>query len=114
MCSSDLAPTAVRVPVFRSHCEAIYLETEQPLSAAQARAILSEAPGVKVQDDPDNKVYPMPKYASNTDAVYVGRIRKDISVENGLALWVAADQIRKGAATNSVQIAELVYDHNLY
>lgn len=109
-----IAPTAVRVPVFRSHCEAIYLETEQPLSAAQARAILSEAPGVKVQDDPDNKVYPMPKYASNTDAVYVGRIRKDISVENGLALWVAADQIRKGAATNSVQIAELVYDHNLY
>ena len=67
-----------------------------------------------MHDDPDNKVYPMPKYASNTDAVYVGRIRKDISVENGLALWVAADQIRKGAATNSVQIAELVYDHNLY
>jgi aspartate-semialdehyde dehydrogenase len=109
-----IAPTAVRVPVFRSHSESINLETEKYLSAADARKILASAPGIIVQDDPLNNVYPMPLYASNTDEVYVGRIRTDISVDNGLAFWVSADQIRKGAATNAIQIAEIVVNKNLY
>jgi aspartate-semialdehyde dehydrogenase len=109
-----IAPTAVRVPVFRSHSESINIETERPLTAEQARAILKSAPGIVVQDDPQNKVYPMPMYTSDHDEVYVGRIRRDLSVENGVALWVAADQIRKGAATNAIQIAELLVQKNLY
>jgi len=109
-----IATTAVRVPVFRSHSEAIHLETEQTLSPAEARTILAAAPGIIVQDDPENNIYPMPLYSSNKDEVFVGRIRKDISVENGLALWVASDQIRKGAATNAIQIAELLVNKNQY
>ena len=109
-----IAPTAVRVPVFRSHSESINLETEKPITADQARAILAAAPGIIVQDKPKNNEYPMPLYSSNTDEVYVGRIRQDISVDNGLALWVAADQIRKGAATNAIQIAEILMNKNLY
>ena len=109
-----IAPTAVRVPVFRSHSESINLETERNLSINEVRDILSRAPGVIVQDDPAHSIYPMPLTASNTDEVYVGRIRRDISVDNGLALWVSADQIRKGAATNAIQIAEIVVDKGLY
>lgn len=109
-----IAATAVRVPVFRSHSEAIHLETEQPLTPAEARAILSAAPGIIVEDEPENNIYPMPLYSSNKDGVYVGRIRKDISVENGLALWVASDQIRKGAATNAIQIAEILVNKNQF
>lgn len=109
-----IAPTTVRVPVFRSHSESINLETEKPLSPARARDILAGAPGVIIQDDPANKVYPMPLYSANTDEVYVGRIRRDLSVDNGLALWVSADQIRKGAATNAIQIAELLVAKNQY
>jgi aspartate-semialdehyde dehydrogenase len=90
------------------------LETEKPITADQARAILAAAPGIIVQDNPENNEYPMPLYSSNTDEVYVGRIRQDISVDNGLALWVAADQIRKGAATNAIQIAEILMNKNLY
>ena len=109
-----IAPTAVRVPVFRSHSESINLETEKYLSIEEVRRILTAAPGVVVQDNPQANIYPMPLYTSNKDEVFVGRIRKDLSVENGLALWVAADQIRKGAATNAIQIAEIVADKNLY
>jgi aspartate-semialdehyde dehydrogenase len=109
-----IAPTAVRVPVFRSHSESINLETEKFLSVERVREILSAAPGVVVQDDPANNLYPMPLYASDKDEVFVGRIRRDMSVENGLAIWVAADQIRKGAATNAIQIAEIVAAKNLY
>jgi aspartate-semialdehyde dehydrogenase len=109
-----IAPTAVRVPVFRSHSESINLETEKNLSVVEARRILASSPGIIVQDDPLNNIYPMPLFASNTDEVYVGRIRSDISVDNGLALWVSADQIRKGAATNAIQIAEIVVDKNLF
>ncbi len=109
-----IAPTAVRVPVFRSHSESINLETEKHLSIEEVRRILAEAPGVIVQDNPQANIYPMPLYTSNKDEVFVGRIREDLSVENGLALWVAADQIRKGAATNAIQIAEIVADKNLY
>lgn len=109
-----VAPTAVRVPVFRSHSESINLETERAISVEEARQVFSQAPGIIVQDDPANKQYPMPLYSSNHDEVYVGRIRKDISTEQGLAFWISADQIRKGAATNSLQIAEVVIEKNLY
>ena len=108
-----VACTAVRVPVYRSHSEAVAIETARPLSPDEAREILRHAPGVQVVDDPANKIFPMPLTASDTDTVYVGRIRRDISCAgNGLLLWVVADQIRKGAATNAVQIAELlIRDH---
>ncbi|HCF72063.1 MAG TPA: aspartate-semialdehyde dehydrogenase [Syntrophomonas sp.] len=109
-----IAATTVRVPVFRSHSESINLETTKELSVAEVKQILSQAPGVVLQDDPQNNQYPMPLYTSDTDEVYVGRIRKDISTDKGLVLWVAADQIRKGAATNAVQIAKIVVDKNLY
>jgi aspartate-semialdehyde dehydrogenase len=109
-----ITATTVRVPVFRSHSESINLEMEKELSPQEVRSLLTQAPGIIVQDDPANNVYPMPLYSSNTDEVYVGRIRKDISVERGIAMWVAADQIRKGAATNAIQIAEIVVNKNLY
>ncbi len=109
-----VAPTAVRVPVFRSHSESINLETERELSVDDVKNILTASPGIIVNDDPANNIYPMPLYSSDTDEVYVGRIRKDPSIANGLALWVVADQIRKGAATNAVQIAQLVVEQNLY
>ncbi len=109
-----VAPTAVRVPVFRSHAESINIETEKPLGAAEARRILESAPGIRVLDDPAAKSYPMPWFTSNRDEVFVGRIRKDISIDNGLAMWVAADQIRKGAATNAIQIGEIIIQQNLY
>lgn len=109
-----IAATTVRVPVYRSHSEAINLDLEKPATAAEVRQILQKAPGIVVQDDIMNNIYPMPIYTSNTDEVYVGRIRKDISSENGVVIWVAADQIRKGAATNTIQIAEIVADKNLF
>ncbi|MGM9566644.1 MAG: aspartate-semialdehyde dehydrogenase [Clostridia bacterium] len=102
--------TTVRVPVFRSHSESITIETERPITPERARELLSEAPGVIVVDDPANKKYPMAIHSSGTNEVYVGRIRKDISSEQGLSMWVVADQIRKGAATNAIQIAELLIE----
>jgi aspartate-semialdehyde dehydrogenase len=108
-----LSATAVRVPVYRSHAEAVHIETEKPVTAAEARAVLAKAPGVIIQDDPANNIYPMPLYSSDTDEVYVGRIRKDIAVDNGLSIFVVADQIRKGAATNAVQIAQLLVEEGL-
>jgi aspartate-semialdehyde dehydrogenase len=109
-----IAATAVRVPVYRSHSESITVETEKELTVDEVKSILSRAPGVVVQDNPQEKIYPMPLYTANTDEVYVGRIRKDISCKNGFMLWAVGDQIRKGAATNAVQIAELVVQRNLY
>ncbi|MGO0123140.1 aspartate-semialdehyde dehydrogenase [Desulfothermobacter acidiphilus] len=103
-----ITATTVRVPVFRSHSEAVNVETESKLSAAAARELLRRAPGVEVVDDPGSLQYPMPLTATGRDEVFVGRIREDISVDKGLNLWVVADQLRKGAATNAVQIAELV------
>lgn len=100
--------TCVRVPVFRSHSESIYVEFQHPVSVEEARRLIGEASGVKLVDDPAGSAYPMPLDTSNQDLVYVGRIRKDMSNENGLNLWCCGDQIRKGAATNAVQIAELV------
>jgi aspartate-semialdehyde dehydrogenase len=87
---------------------------EKELSPQEVRDLLATAPGVIIKDDPANNVYPMPLYSSDTDEVYVGRIRKDISTERGISMWVAADQIRKGAATNAIQIAEIMVDKNLY
>lgn len=103
-----ITATTVRVPVFRSHSESINIETEKKLSAGEARKILAEAPGIIITDDPAAKKYPMPLFCSDQDEVFVGRIREDNSIPSGLNIWVVGDQIRKGAATNAVQIAELL------
>lgn len=103
-----ITATCVRVPVLRSHCEALNIETEEKLTVQQVKDILSAAPGIKVLDDPAEDRYPMPLDSSDKDDVYVGRIREDLTIANGLNLWIAGDQIRKGAATNAVQIAELL------
>jgi aspartate-semialdehyde dehydrogenase len=102
--------TCVRVPVFRSHSESITLETEQELSVGELRQLLAAAPGVKVVDDPQRLEYPTPAMASGQDLIYVGRMRKDESAANSLTFWCCGDQIRKGAATNAVQIAELLLE----
>lgn len=101
-----ITATTVRVPVFRSHGESVTIETEKKLSLNEARALLSEAPGITVLDDPARKVYPTPLDTVDQDNVYIGRIREDKSTENGLHLWVVADNLRKGAALNAIQIAE--------
>lgn len=106
--SMGISATTVRVPVFVSHAESINVETKNKVSVQEARAILSTAPGVQLHDDPSRGVYPMPIDAVGTDAVFVGRIREDESIPNGLNLWVVADNLRKGAALNAVQIAEAV------
>lgn len=103
-----VAPTCVRVPVLRCHGESINVEFEAPVSVEQARAALSAAKNVTLMDDPEHNVYPMPGLLAGTDDTYVGRLRKDPTVENGLSFWVVADQIRKGAALNAVQIAQLM------
>ena len=100
--------TCVRVPVLRSHSISVTLRTERKISVEEARAAIAQAPGCKLCDDLDNKVYPMPLDTSDQDIVFVGRIREDLTDENGLSLWCCGDQIRKGAATNAIQIAELL------
>ncbi len=100
--------TAVRVPVFRSHSESITVETEKPITPEEVKELMHQAPGVVLVDEPAALEYPMAIYSSGTNAVYVGRIRQDISSANGISLWVVADQLRKGAATNAIQIAELI------
>lgn len=101
-----LASTAVRVPVLRCHSESINVELDRPLKPNEARAALAEMPGVIVYDDPVKRLYPMPLDVTGKDEVYVGRIREDVSITNGLNLWVVSDNLRKGAALNAVQIAE--------
>lgn len=98
--------TTVRVPVLRCHSEAINIELERPLTANEARAALAAMPGVIVYDDPVKKLYPMPLDATGKDEVYIGRVREDESITNGLNLWVVSDNLRKGAALNAIQIAE--------
>ena len=98
--------TTVRVPVLRCHSEAINVELERPLKANEARAALAAMPGVIVYDDPAKKLYPMPLDATGKDEVYIGRVREDESISNGLNLWVVSDNLRKGAALNAIQIAE--------
>ena len=108
MHADDIAvsATCVRVPVFTGHGEAIHVEFSQPMSPDEAKRILNQAPGVKVLDDPAISLYPQPWSADGTDEVFVGRIRQDASHPRGLAMWVVADNLRKGAALNAVQIAE--------
>ncbi|MGM9551447.1 MAG: aspartate-semialdehyde dehydrogenase [Clostridia bacterium] len=106
-----ITATTVRVPVFNSHSESINVEFEKPFDLDELREVLKNAPGVIVQDDTDNNVYPMAITATGTDETYVGRIRRDESVENGVNLWVVADNIRKGAASNAVQIAEKLIEY---
>ncbi len=103
-----VAATCVRVPVLRCHGEAVNVEFESDVSPEVARAALEAAPGVSVMDDPSANAYPMPGLLAHTLDTYVGRIRRDPSVEHGLAFWNVADQIRKGAALNAVQIAQLL------
>ena len=105
--------TTVRVPVFYGHSESVNIETEKKISAALARELLAAAPGVQLVDDVKNEVYPMPIDAAGQDLTLVGRIREDESIANGLNLWVVADNLRKGAATNAVQIAEILAEKYL-
>ena len=100
--------TCVRVPVVRSHSISVSLRFDRPVTVEQAREVLKDAPGVKLVDDLKNKQYPMPLDTSNQDIVFVGRIRPDLTDDNGLCLWCCGDQVRKGAATNAIQIAELL------
>lgn len=108
MHANDIAisATCVRVPVIVSHSEAIHLEFTKPISPDEAKDILAQAPGVRIQDDSTISLYPQSWSAAGTDEVFVGRIRKDASHPNGLVIWVVADNLRKGAALNAVQIAE--------
>lgn len=106
--SIGVTATTVRVPVYICHSEAVNVETEEKITANEARAIFSATDGIIVYDDPKKNIYPVPLEVSGKDEVYVGRIREDESIQNGLNLWVVADNLRKGAATNAVQIAELL------
>ena len=101
-----VSATCVRVPVFIGHSEAVNVEFERPMSPDEARDILAKAPGVKVLDDPTVNLYPHPWMAAGTDDTFVGRIRSDSSLPGGLVMWIVADNVRKGAALNAVQIAE--------
>jgi aspartate-semialdehyde dehydrogenase len=106
--SIQVSPTCVRVPVANGHSESILIETEKKLTADEARRLLASFPGIVVVDDLGAKQYPMPRACSGRDEVFVGRIREDISCPTGIALWCVSDNLRKGAATNAVQIAELL------
>ncbi|MCA9756213.1 MAG: aspartate-semialdehyde dehydrogenase [Candidatus Eisenbacteria bacterium] len=103
-------PTCVRVPVVKAHSEAVYVETNQPANVEDVRTLLSQSPGIALLDDPHHAAYPLPRKAAETDPVWVGRIRKDRCVPNGLHLWVVADNLRKGAALNALQIAEQIWE----
>ena len=111
--SIKVSPTAVRVPVFYGHAESLNIEFVKPLSAKEARAVLSTAPGIQVYDNPEAKMYPMPIDAAGEDEVFVGRIRDDETIDNAINLWVVADNIRKGAALNTIQIAECLVEDGL-
>ncbi|MDR0816590.1 MAG: aspartate-semialdehyde dehydrogenase [Desulfovibrio sp.] len=104
--SVKVTATCVRVPVFYGHAESVNVETAKKITAKDARIMLSQAPGLMVYDNPREKMYPMPAYVAGEDLVFVGRIREDESIENGLNMWIVADNVRKGAAINAVQIAE--------
>ena len=103
-----VSATCVRVPVMRAHSESIWLETEREISTQEAREAFQSGVGLVLMDEPEQKIYPMPLFIAGKDPVYVGRVRKDISTENGLSFWCVADQIKKGAALNALQIAEWI------
>lgn len=105
--------TTVRVPVFNSHSESINVEFERPFDMTELRETLAKAPGIIMEDDPQNNVYPLAINATGHDEVYVGRLRRDESVDNGINMWVVADNIRKGAASNAVQIAETMIKNGI-
>lgn len=111
--SIRITATTVRVPVFRAHSVSVNIETERKLTVDKAKELLSNAPGVQVNDDPASNRYPMPLFVAGQDDCFVGRIREDDSVENGLNFWVVGDQLRKGAALNAVQIAEFLVEKYL-
>jgi aspartate-semialdehyde dehydrogenase len=108
-----VSPTTVRVPVFTAHSVSVHVETERKISVAKARELFAAFPGLQVLDDPANRKYPMPLFAAGQDDCFVGRIRQDLAVENGLNFWVVGDQLRKGAALNAVQIAEVLIEKYL-
>ncbi len=108
-----ITATAVRVPVDGGHSESVNVEFEKPFDIREVKELLSNESGITVQDDPANHKYPMPLFSKNKDGVFVGRIRRDESIENGLNLWIVADNLRKGAATNAVQIAEFMVENKL-
>jgi aspartate-semialdehyde dehydrogenase len=105
--------TTVRVPVFYSHCESVNVETREPISASEVKLLFEKAPGIKVMDDPGKNIYPLATDGAGQDLTLVGRIRDDESVSNGINMWIVADNIRKGAATNAVQIARVLADNYL-
>lgn len=107
----DVSAMCVRVPVMRAHSEAIWVETESPISPENARKAFASAEGVVVVDNPQQKEYPMPLFVAGKDPVFVGRIRKDLTNDNGLSFWIVGDQIKKGAALNAVQIAQYLIKH---
>ena len=109
--SIQVCPTCVRVPVSNCHSESILVETEKKITAAEARKLFAATPGIVVMDDLPNKVYPMPLNCDKRNEVFVGRIREDLSSPNGLAFWCVSDNLRKGAATNAVQVAELLIEY---
>jgi aspartate-semialdehyde dehydrogenase len=112
---SDISVSAmcVRVPILRAHSESIWLETEAPVTSAQAKEAFSKADGVVLMDDPANKEYPMPLFLAGKDEVFVGRVRQDLANPNGLTFWCVSDQIKKGAALNAVQVAEYMIKEGL-
>jgi aspartate-semialdehyde dehydrogenase len=109
--SIQVCPTCIRIPVANCHSETILVETERPVSVEEARQLFSNFPGIRVVDDQVAGGYPMPSNCTGSDLVFIGRIRKDLSHPNGLAFWCVSDNLRKGAATNAVQIAELLAKH---
>jgi len=111
--SIAVTATTVRVPVFFGHSESVNIETHEPVSADDVKALLAEAPGVKVMDDPEKNLYPLATDAAGQDLTLVGRIRDDESIPNGINMWIVADNVRKGAATNTVQIAQILADKYL-
>ena len=112
--SIEVSATCIRVPVFRSHSENVWIETEKPLSAAQAKELFVKADGIQLLDEPESKKYPMPLFAEGMQTTYVGRIRQDISTKaNGLTFWIVSDNLLKGAALNAVQIAETLVKNEI-
>ena len=107
----EVSAMCVRVPALRAHSEAIWVQTEQKVSAVEAQKAFEQAEGCVLQDEPSKKIYPMPLFVSGTDKVYIGRVREDLSCANGLTFWCVGDQIRKGAALNAVQIAEYIIEN---
>lgn len=111
--SIAISATAVRVPLARAHCESVNMSLEKDFNLKDIKEILSNTPGIKIEDDPKNKIYPQPIYAKDKDEVFVGRIRRDETYPNSLNLWIVADNLRKGAALNAIQIAEYLVKNDL-